>query len=124
MACSLKCGSYFSGFNETTLGANSNSVPWCCTTLGCLQSKDSTSKQFPLSSIDFIGRPLVVPDHKDSRSWSSKPGNKFSVQAETICVSRGSIEEMKDVYAALAAPIPLSKSSNMHWKSMELMDAT
>ncbi|XVE54775.1 hypothetical protein DITRI_Ditri03aG0108800 [Diplodiscus trichospermus] len=88
MACSLKCGSYFSGFNETMLGSNSNRVAWFCRS-SSLESKDSTSIKFPLLGIDFLGQPLVVPDQKGSRNWSNKPGNRFSVQAETICVSKG-----------------------------------
>ncbi|XP_022775684.1 thioredoxin-like 1-2, chloroplastic [Durio zibethinus] len=84
MASSLKSGSYFSGFNETMLGSNSNRVAGFCT-LSSLESKDSTSKQFPLLNIDFLGKPLVVP----ARNWSIKPGNRFSVQAETTCLSKG-----------------------------------
>lgn len=87
MACSLKCSSYFSGFNEAMLGSNSNRVACFCT-LSSLESKDSTSKKFPLLSIEFLGKPLVVPHQKDSRNWSSKPGSSFSVQAETACVSK------------------------------------
>ncbi|KAE8670756.1 Thioredoxin-like 1-2 [Hibiscus syriacus] len=68
MACSLKCGSYFSGFTS---------------------SKASTSKKFPPLSFDFLGKPLAVPDQKiGSRNCSTKRENKFSVQAETACVSR------------------------------------
>ncbi|XWS60522.1 hypothetical protein CRYUN_Cryun07bG0042900 [Craigia yunnanensis] len=89
MAFSLKCGSYFSGFNETMLGSNSKRVPYFSTSLSSLESKDSTSKKFPLLSVDFLGKPLVVPDQKGSRNWSSKAGNRFSVQAETTSVSRG-----------------------------------
>ncbi|XVE56908.1 hypothetical protein DITRI_Ditri04bG0048300 [Diplodiscus trichospermus] len=89
MACSLKCGSYFSGFNETMLNSNSNRVPWLCTSLCSLDCNNSTSKKFPPLIIDFLGKPLVVPDQKGSRNWSSKPGKTFSVQAATTCVSRG-----------------------------------
>ncbi|XP_022736235.1 thioredoxin-like 1-2, chloroplastic [Durio zibethinus] len=90
MACSLKFGSYFSGFKETMLGSNSNRGSWFCASLSSLDSKDSTSKKFPLFSIDFLGKPLLVPDQKGSINWSSNhPGNRFSVQAETTCVSRG-----------------------------------
>ncbi|KAK6261657.1 hypothetical protein QUC31_007473 [Theobroma cacao] len=88
MACSLNWGSYLSGFNGTVVGSNSNRVAWFGTSLTSLESKDSTSKKFPLLSIDFVGKPLVVPDQKGSRNWSSKPGNRFSVQARTACVSR------------------------------------
>ncbi|XVF05206.1 hypothetical protein REPUB_Repub05bG0152000 [Reevesia pubescens] len=88
MACSLICGSYFSGFNETMLGSNSNKAAWFCTSSCALESKGSTSKKFPLLSNDFLGKPLVLPDRKGSRNWSSKPGNRFSVQAQTTCVSR------------------------------------
>ncbi|GMJ00012.1 hypothetical protein HRI_003670400 [Hibiscus trionum] len=74
MACSLKCGSYFSGFNETIWSSN---------------SKASTYKKFPPLSSDVLGKPLVFPDQKKcSRNCSSKTGNRFSVQAETACVSR------------------------------------
>ncbi|GMJ05769.1 hypothetical protein HRI_004246100 [Hibiscus trionum] len=75
MACSLKCGSYFSGFNEN-MSSSSN-------------SKASVSKKFPPLSFEFLGKPLVVPDQKKgSRNCSSRSENKFSVQAETACVSR------------------------------------
>lgn len=80
MACSLNWGSYLSGFNGTVVASNSNRVAWFGTSLTSLESKDSTSKKFPLLSIDFVGKPLVVPDQKGSRNWSSKPGNRFSVQ--------------------------------------------
>ncbi|XWS51151.1 hypothetical protein CRYUN_Cryun12cG0152700 [Craigia yunnanensis] len=89
MACSLKCVSYFSGFNETMLGSTSNRVAWSCRSSSSLESKDSTSKKFPFLIIDFLGKPLVVPDQKGSINWSSKPGNRFSVQAGTTCVSKG-----------------------------------
>ncbi|XWS37335.1 hypothetical protein CRYUN_Cryun19dG0033900 [Craigia yunnanensis] len=88
MACSLKCGSNFSGFNEITLGSNSNRVAWFCRSSNSLDSKDSTSKKFSLLSIDFLGKSQVVPDQKGSRNWSSKPGSRFSVQGETTCVSK------------------------------------
>ncbi|KAE8661762.1 Thioredoxin-like 1-2 [Hibiscus syriacus] len=68
MACSLKCGSYFSGFTSF---------------------KASTSKKLSPLSFDFWGKPLVFPDQKrGSRNCSTKRENKFSVQAETACVSR------------------------------------
>ncbi|XVF09047.1 hypothetical protein REPUB_Repub07fG0056900 [Reevesia pubescens] len=89
MASSFKCGSFFSGFNETMLGSNSNKAVWFCTSSCALESKDSTSKKSPVLSIDFLGKPLVVPDQISSRNWSSKPGNKLSVQAETTFMSKG-----------------------------------
>ncbi|KAK8537595.1 hypothetical protein V6N13_096590 [Hibiscus sabdariffa] len=74
MACSLKCGSYVSGFNETVSSSN---------------SKASTSNKFPPLSSDVLGKLLVVPDQKKgSRNCSSRTGNRFSVQAEAACVSR------------------------------------
>ncbi|KAK8657696.1 hypothetical protein V6N13_035923 [Hibiscus sabdariffa] len=74
MACSLKCGSYVSGFNETVSSSN---------------SKASTSKKFPPLSSDVLRKQLVVPDQKKgSRNCSSKTGNRFSVQAEAACLSR------------------------------------
>ncbi|OMO69200.1 Thioredoxin [Corchorus capsularis] len=88
MACSMKCGSYFSGFNETMLGSNTYKVAWFCTSLSSLESNDSTSKKFPSLTIDFWGQPVVVPDQKVSRNWSSKPGSRLSVQAQTACISR------------------------------------
>ncbi|KAK8604524.1 hypothetical protein V6N13_099464 [Hibiscus sabdariffa] len=69
MACSLKCGSYFSGFNSN--------------------SKASTSKNFPPSSFGFLGKPPVLPDQKrGTGNCTCKSENKFSVHAETECVSR------------------------------------
>ncbi|KAE8730869.1 Thioredoxin-like 1-1 [Hibiscus syriacus] len=72
MACSIKCGSYFPGFNQTLLNSNSTA---------------STSKKFPPLNFDVLGKPPVVPDQKKgSRGCSSKIGNKLSVQAETANV--------------------------------------
>ncbi|KAK8511748.1 hypothetical protein V6N13_029342 [Hibiscus sabdariffa] len=49
----------------------------------------STSKNFPPSSSGFLGKPLVLPDKKrGSGNCTCKSENKFSVQAETACVSR------------------------------------
>ncbi|XP_022736924.1 thioredoxin-like 1-2, chloroplastic isoform X1 [Durio zibethinus] len=89
MACSLKCGSYLSLFNETMLGSNSIKAGGFSTSLSSSESKDLTSKRFPVLSIDFLGKPLVVQDQKGSRNWRRKPGNRFSVQAETTCVAKG-----------------------------------
>ncbi|MBA0862596.1 hypothetical protein Goshw_010537 [Gossypium schwendimanii] len=86
---SLKCGSYFSGFNETMLSSHSKKASWFSTSSTSLDSKaSSSSKKFPVLTFDFWGKPLVVPDQNGSRNCTTKPENKFSVQAETNCVSR------------------------------------
>ncbi|KAL7223027.1 hypothetical protein ACSBR1_024668 [Camellia fascicularis] len=80
MACSLKTGLYVSGPNQTIPRSK---------TKGVLQPSPNHSLQFTDShSKDFLGKPMVVADHKGLRDWNSKP-SKFAIHAQSsICVSK------------------------------------
>lgn len=78
---SFKCGSCFSGFNETILSSQSNKASCFSTPSTSLDSKaSSSSKKFPVLTFEFLGKPLVVPYQNGSRNCATKPENKFSVQ--------------------------------------------
>ncbi|EEF47845.1 Thioredoxin II, putative [Ricinus communis] len=92
MACSLKSTVNVSGLKETIFSSKTEGVFRFCQSFGVIQigESKSKSKDFPVLSIDFKGKPLVLSDQKGGfEDWSRKTTGNSSVQAQaSICVSR------------------------------------
>ncbi|GMN34392.1 hypothetical protein TIFTF001_044898 [Ficus carica] len=82
MACSMKNGLYFYGFDEiSTMNSKSKRVSQ--------NVKESNFRACPVLSSDFVGKPVSVPDQNGSRAWRVNSPNRFSVNAQaSICISR------------------------------------
>jgi thiol-disulfide isomerase/thioredoxin len=90
MACSLKTGAlYISGFDEISVSSKSKRVSEFYPSFCFPQPRESNSRSFPVLSVDFFGKPLLVSDQKGSRDWRVKTSSNVSVHAQaSICVSR------------------------------------
>lgn len=85
MACSLKTGAfYISGFEEISLSSKSKRVSGFCPSFCFPQPRESYSRLFPVLSVDFFGKPLLVSDQKGSRDWRVKTSSNISVR---VCES-------------------------------------
>ncbi|XP_030494511.2 thioredoxin-like 1-2, chloroplastic [Cannabis sativa] len=89
MACSLKSGFSFSGFELDEITSNSKGVSVFSSSVSMRQSREENSRPFPIFASDFIGKPISVSTQKDSRDWRVNSPTQFSVHAQaSICVSR------------------------------------
>jgi len=82
MTCSMKsCLSFYGlNMNETVLGSKSRGVCGFCPSFGSSQSRNSKSRALPVLSVDFMGKPLLFADQKQTGDWSPKSHSNFSVR--------------------------------------------
>lgn len=75
------CLSFYGlNMNETVLGSKSRGVCGFCPSFGSSQSRNSKSRALPVLSVDFMGKPLLFADQKQTGDWSPKSHSNFSVR--------------------------------------------
>ncbi|PON93568.1 Thioredoxin [Trema orientale] len=90
MACSLKNGVCFSGFDEvTSVYSKPKGVSGFCSSFGVPQSRESNSRASPSLGSDFLGKSISVSGQRGSRDWRVNSPSHLSVHAQaSICISR------------------------------------
>uniref|UniRef100_A0A2C9UJG7 Thioredoxin domain-containing protein n=1 Tax=Manihot esculenta TaxID=3983 RepID=A0A2C9UJG7_MANES len=89
MASSLSSTLNISRMNEIILSSKTSAASGICPSFVAARIGESTTKDFPILRIDFMGKPLVFPEEKSTKDSSIKAPSSFSVRAQaSICVSR------------------------------------
>ncbi|XP_062116571.1 thioredoxin-like 1-2, chloroplastic [Humulus lupulus] len=91
MTCSLKNGFSFSGLvlDEITSNSKGKGVSGFSSSVAIQQSREASSRVYPVLGSGFIGKSVSVSTQKDSRDWRVNSPTQLSVHAQaSICVSR------------------------------------
>ncbi|KAM0979820.1 hypothetical protein ACFX13_015894 [Malus domestica] len=79
-----------SGLDEIAVGSKSPKGEFRVSpSFSTSQFKDANSRAFPSMSVDFLGKPMTLSDHKGLENCRVRKPSNFSVHAQaSVCISR------------------------------------
>ncbi|XP_038893673.1 thioredoxin-like 1-1, chloroplastic isoform X2 [Benincasa hispida] len=89
MACSLKIAFSVSGLKDNLRCSNSSGISGFSTSIRTSNIKGSKQPGFPVLTVDFLGKPIVISDQIGVRNSNPKAPNRLTINAQaSICISR------------------------------------